>query len=121
MANRKVTGTGKDSSGDITSLCGPWGTQSKHVAIIEIELGTHRYYTHAANGTEADIQVVDGATASISVPTPTRRPPTISQIFPTAEDPNRWGDVLKKRPLRESCPGVEPIEADLRLLLYMAP
>jgi hypothetical protein len=61
MADREVTATGKDSSGDITSLCGPWGSQSKPLAIYDIELNTHRYYTHAANGTEADVVVVDGA------------------------------------------------------------
>lgn len=60
MTDRKVTGTGKDNSGDITSICGAWGTQSKSLAILDIELGTHRYYTHAANGTEADIIVVNG-------------------------------------------------------------
>lgn len=63
MADRQVTKTGKDSSGDITSLCGPsWGSQSKALAILDIELETHRYYTHAANGTEADVIVVNGAT-----------------------------------------------------------
>lgn len=62
MADRRVTGTGKDSSGDITSLCGAWGSQLKAVAIVEIEQGTHRYYTHASNGTEADIIVVNGVT-----------------------------------------------------------
>jgi hypothetical protein len=62
MADRRVTKTGKDSSGDITSLCGTWGSRTKSLAIVDIELGTHRYYTHASNGTEADIQVVNGTT-----------------------------------------------------------
>src|SRR5258708_1818573 len=62
MADRRVTKTGKDSSGDITSLCGSWGSQTKSLAILDIELGTYRYYTHAANGTQADVQVVNGAT-----------------------------------------------------------
>ena len=62
MADRRVTGTGKDSSRDITSLCGSWGTTPKVLAIAEIELGTHRYYTHASNGTEADVIVVNGTT-----------------------------------------------------------
>lgn len=61
MAERRVTGTGKSSSGEITSLCGTWGTQTKSGAITDIENGTHRYYTHAANGTQADVIVVDGA------------------------------------------------------------
>jgi len=61
MADRQGTKTGKDSSGDITSLCGSWGSQSKSLAILDIELGTHRYYTHASNGREADV-AVDGAT-----------------------------------------------------------
>ena len=63
MADREVTKTGKDSSGDITSLCGPWGSRSKSLAIIDIELNTHRYYTRAANGAEADVIVVAGTTA----------------------------------------------------------
>jgi hypothetical protein len=62
MADRRVTSTGKDNSGDITSLCGSWGSQSKASAIIDIESGTHRYYTHASNGAEADVEVVNGAT-----------------------------------------------------------
>ena len=60
MAARQVTKTGKDSSGDITSLCGSWGSQSKSDAIRDIESGTHRYYTHASNGTEANVIVVRG-------------------------------------------------------------
>ena len=62
MTERRVTGTGKGSSGDITSLCGTWGSRSKALAIADIEQGTHRYYTHASNGTEADVIVVNGAT-----------------------------------------------------------
>jgi hypothetical protein len=48
--------------GGHTSLCGSWGSQSKSLTILDIELGTHRYYTHASNGTEADVEVVNGAT-----------------------------------------------------------
>jgi hypothetical protein len=62
MTDRRVTRTGKDSSGDITSLCGSWGSQSKARAIVDIELGAHRYYTHASNGAEADVMVVNGPT-----------------------------------------------------------
>lgn len=61
MSERRVTGTGKDNSGDITSLCGPWGNQTKAEAIVDIEVGTHRYFTLAANETEADVIVVNGA------------------------------------------------------------
>lgn len=38
MAGRRVTGTGKDRDGDITSLCGGWGSVTKAAAIREIEL-----------------------------------------------------------------------------------
>jgi hypothetical protein len=62
MADRQVTKTGKDGFGDITSLCGSWGSQLKSLAILDIELRTHRYYTHASNGTEADVEVVNGPT-----------------------------------------------------------
>ena len=62
MADRRVTGTGKDGEGDITSLCGSWGSSTKTQAIADIELDLHRYYTHAANGTEADVEVVNGTT-----------------------------------------------------------
>ena len=61
MADRQVTGTGKDSDGDIASLCGSWGSRTKAEAILDIESGTHRYFTHAATGAEADVEVVDGA------------------------------------------------------------
>jgi len=60
MADRLVTGTGKDDSGDITSLCGTWGNQSKALAILEIEIGTHRYYTSGPGSSEVDVKVVDG-------------------------------------------------------------
>ena len=45
MAERRVTRTGKDGYGDITALCGSWGTRViKSQAIEEIEKGTHAYY-----------------------------------------------------------------------------
>ncbi len=43
MADRQVKRTGKDRDGDITSLCGDWGTVAQPVAIREIESGTHSY------------------------------------------------------------------------------
>jgi len=60
MADRLVTGTGKDDSGDITSLCGVWGERTKTEAILDIEIGLHRYYTSGPGGTEADVVVVNG-------------------------------------------------------------
>ena len=61
MADRQVTGTGKDADGDITSLCGGWGEVSKTIAIIDIEANLNRYYVAGASGTEVDIYVVNGA------------------------------------------------------------
>jgi hypothetical protein len=62
MADRLVTGTGKDSQGDITGLCGSWGSQTKTAAISDIQTGSHRYYTSGPSGSQVDIIVVDGAT-----------------------------------------------------------
>lgn len=62
MADRRVTGTGKDSNGLITSLCGGWGSVSKSTAIIEIELGTNTYYVQDGQGRRADVTVVNGTT-----------------------------------------------------------
>lgn len=46
MPIRNVTGTGKDSDGDITGLCGPFGSVSKATAISDINSGTHVYKVH---------------------------------------------------------------------------
>lgn len=62
MADRKVTGTGKDADGDITSVCGSWGKTSKSAAIAEIETGVNRYYVDGASGSQVDVIVVDGDT-----------------------------------------------------------
>lgn len=43
MAKRQVTRSGKDRDGDITRLCGSWGSTAKAQAIQEIEGGTHNY------------------------------------------------------------------------------
>jgi hypothetical protein len=59
MADRLVTATGKNDSGDITSLCGAWGGQSKAVAIVEIGSGSVRYYTSGPGGAEVDVIVVN--------------------------------------------------------------
>lgn len=60
MANLRVTGTGKDYFGDITSLCGGWGKTNKPVAIRSIELGLHSYYVQDIYGYRANVHVVKG-------------------------------------------------------------
>lgn len=62
MSDRRVTSTGKDADGDITKLCGYWGSASKHQAIIDIENGSHTYYVQDQYGRRADVQVVNGQT-----------------------------------------------------------
>lgn len=49
MANRQVKRSGKDRDGDITSLCGAWGSVSKAQAIKDIEARTNRYYVAEAS------------------------------------------------------------------------
>jgi hypothetical protein len=62
MADRRVTGTGKDSNGNITSLCGGWGSVTKSTAITEIDMGWNTYFVKDSYGRRADINVVNGAT-----------------------------------------------------------
>lgn len=62
MADRRVTSTGKDSDGDITSLCGSWGSATKAAAIREIDAGTNTYYVKDGFGRRADVEVVNGTT-----------------------------------------------------------
>ena len=62
MADRQVNRTGKDIYGDITSLCGWWGSTSKSTAIIEIDNGWQNYYVQDAYGRRADVHVVNGPT-----------------------------------------------------------
>ena len=62
MADRRVTGTGKDLHGDITALCGRWGRTSRATAIIEIEQGRHTYFVQDAYSRRANVQVVNGPT-----------------------------------------------------------
>lgn len=62
VADRRVTRTGKDRDGDITSLCNPaeaWSPRSKQGAISDIESGTHRYYVRE-EGDGAWVYVVNG-------------------------------------------------------------
>lgn len=62
MADRRVKRTGKDRDGDITRLCGDWGSASKRQAINDIERRTHTYYVQDYLGRRADVQVVNGPT-----------------------------------------------------------
>ena len=48
--------------GDITSLCGSWGSTSKSVAIMEIEHRWQTYYVQDMYGRRADVHVVNGLT-----------------------------------------------------------
>lgn len=65
MADRAVYKTGKNSEGDITSLCGgstaTWSPRSKTLAIADIEAGLHSYYVPWKSG-RTEIDVVDGPT-----------------------------------------------------------
>lgn len=63
MADRKVTRTGKNSEGDITSLCSDafWSPRKKADAISDIETGTHTYYV-MSGAKRVDIHVVKGST-----------------------------------------------------------
>ena len=58
----RVLRTGKDSDGDITKLCGAWGSTSKALAIKEIEEGKYSYYVQDAQGRTADVHVVNDTT-----------------------------------------------------------
>lgn len=62
MADRRVKRTGKDSDGDITSLCGDWGLTSKSSAIVDIELNLNTYYVQDSYSRRADVKVVNGST-----------------------------------------------------------
>ncbi len=63
MAQRRVKRTGKDRDGDITSLCGDWGSVAKATAIREIEGRSHTYYVQDSFYRRAEVQVVNGPTA----------------------------------------------------------
>jgi hypothetical protein len=60
VADRRVTKTGKDTDGDITSLCGSWGSATKAIAISDIERRTHSYFVQDALSRRADVHVVNG-------------------------------------------------------------
>jgi hypothetical protein len=64
MADRAVRKTGKDQSGDITSLCddsAAWSPRPKADAIRDIEAGAHTYYVPWTSG-RTEIRVANGAT-----------------------------------------------------------
>jgi hypothetical protein len=64
VADRAVRKTGKDSDGDITSLCddgASWSPRTKAGAISDIDNGTHTYYVPWTTG-RTDITVVNGPT-----------------------------------------------------------
>ena len=62
MADRRVNASDKDSDGDITKLCGGWGSVTKSQAIQHIEDGTHAYYVQQPGTSRVDVHVVDGPT-----------------------------------------------------------
>ncbi|MGK0546327.1 DUF3892 domain-containing protein [Halomonas cupida] len=58
---RRVTASGKDQDGDITSLCAhgaSWSPRPKTSAIADIESGVHTYFVQDTAGRRADIHVV---------------------------------------------------------------
>ena len=61
MADRQITQSGKNHTGDITSLCNrreDWSPRLKSSAINDIESEQHRYYI-LLNGERVDIHVID--------------------------------------------------------------
>lgn len=65
MARRRVTHTGKDRNGDITSLCAHgegWSPRKKWDAIQDIESGANSYYVRWQDSKETEIRVVNGST-----------------------------------------------------------
>lgn len=62
MATQRVTRSGKDNDGDITSLCGAWGSVTKDRAIREIDGRPGTYFVEDRYGRRADVIVVDRAT-----------------------------------------------------------
>lgn len=64
MADRRVRQAGKDSKGDITSLCSvgeSWSPRLKAGAISDIETRLHTYYVQES-GSRANVGVVEGPT-----------------------------------------------------------
>jgi hypothetical protein len=64
MADREVSQTAKNDSGEITGLCKPgawWSPRSKEDAIRDIDSGDHTYHVQWPEK-RTEIQVVDGKT-----------------------------------------------------------
>lgn len=64
MADRAVHKTGKNSQGDITSLCADgqsWSPRAKADAIRDIETKAHTYYVPWSRQPRTEIQVINGA------------------------------------------------------------
>lgn len=59
---KRVTKTGKDSDGDITSLCGYSWSRTKTQAISDIESARESYYVQDSRARTADVHVVHGPT-----------------------------------------------------------
>ena len=57
MVERRVRRTGKDSDGDITKLCGDWGSVAKADAIRQIKKQIYKYFVDEA-GYRTDVKVV---------------------------------------------------------------
>jgi hypothetical protein len=65
MAERQVTKTGKDKSGDITTLCNSgaaWSPRAKSDAIRDIETGSATYFVSWPDGRRTEVRVVNGST-----------------------------------------------------------
>ncbi len=61
---KEVTATGKDADGDITKLCGPWGSVTKMAAIAEIEAARDGGLAAPYHSAGAAVIVVEDATAT---------------------------------------------------------
>jgi hypothetical protein len=62
MTDRRVTHTGKNEDGTISSLCNPgqwWSPRAKADAVKDINDRLHRYYVLGGGG-EVDVRVVNG-------------------------------------------------------------
>ncbi len=66
MTTRNVTGSSKDEDGDITGLCGPWGSADKATVIKHIKNGPDDYKVN--NRTKVMTYEVDGTTHIKTVP-----------------------------------------------------
>lgn len=59
MGEYAVTGVRKDNHGEITTLCGPWGSSSSVSVMQAIQLG-HRYYVPMMDSSKSWIRIVNG-------------------------------------------------------------